>query len=317
MNTRPFDWRDLPALRRHRNQTVFLDTAMLLTRGPTLFSGVLLATLTPPVGVFSSLLTYVCNGCDDCEHTLIGQHSYTPGSQVAHLTFLTPDAALETSSFPGLLDYMATSAGERGVFRLLAEVDEHSPAFDALRQASFAIYSRQRIWQLTGQPAGEQAKPFAWRFATSRDIIAIRSLYNNVVPGIVQQVEPFQNRFPRGLVYQQNGELLAYAEVKYGQRGVWVHPFVHPDAEDVTEWFVGLLQNLPYRRSRPVYLCVRSYQSWLELAIEDIGAEAGPRQAVMVKHLAIPQRSVRAFAIPALEGGHPEVTAPIIRSETK
>jgi hypothetical protein len=30
---------------------------------------------------------------------------------------------------------------------------------------------------------------------------------------------------------------------------------------------------------------VRSYQAWLETALEDLGAEAGPRQAVMVRRL--------------------------------
>jgi hypothetical protein len=34
-----------------------------------------------------------------------------------------------------------------------------------------------------------------------------------------------------------------------------------------------------------VYLCVRSYQAWLEPVLADLGARAGERQAVMVKHL--------------------------------
>jgi hypothetical protein len=61
----------------------------------------------------------------------------------------------------------------------------------------------------------------------------------------------------------------------------------------------------------------RSYQSWLEPLIEDLGAETGPRQAVMVKHLAAAQKASRAFALPALEGGQPEITAPIARTESK
>ena len=38
--------------------------------------------------------------------------------------------------------------------------------------------------------------------------------------------------------------------------------------------------------NRPVYVCVRSYQAWLETVLEDLGAEAGTRQAVMVRRLA-------------------------------
>jgi hypothetical protein len=77
-----------------------------------------------------------------------------------------------------------------------------------------------------------------------------------------------------------------------------------------------LLYHVPHRRGRPVYVCVRTYNSWLEPAMEEIGAKAGPRQAVMVKHLAVPQKAVRAYVLPALEGGHPEATAPIVRSQS-
>jgi hypothetical protein len=62
---------------------------------------------------------------------------------------------------------------------------------------------------------------------------------------------------------------------------------------------------------------VRSYQAWLETAIEDLGAEAGPRQAVMAKQLVNQQKALRTFAIPALEGGQPEITAPVVRLGSK
>jgi hypothetical protein len=35
----------------------------------------------------------------------------------------------------------------------------------------------------------------------------------------------------------------------------------------------------------------------------------------MVKHLALPQKVVRSFALPTLEGGHPEITAPISQTQ--
>jgi hypothetical protein len=41
---------------------------------------------------------------------------------------------------------------------------------------------------------------------------------------------------------------------------------------------------------RPVYLAVRSYQAWLEHALEDAQAQVSPRQALMVKHLVKLQR---------------------------
>jgi hypothetical protein len=312
MTVRPFDWRDLPALHRFRHHSVYLDSALVLTRGPLLVPGALLSYLAPGVGVF----TCVLDGEGSGEDALIGQFIHSLGSQFAHLTFLTPDTALESTSVLELLEHMALLSGERGSMRLIADVDERTQAFETLRRGGFAIYSRQRIWQLTA-PLSLAKRPNAWRVSKNRDAIAIRSLYNNLVPGLVQQVEPYAMQHPKGMVYYQESELLAFVEFRYGHRGIWVQPFVHPDAETVAEHLIDLLQKMPNRFSRPTYICVRSYQSWLESTIEDLGAEAGPRQAVMVKHLAVAQKAARSFALPALDAGQPEVTAPIARSENK
>lgn len=312
MTVRPFDWRDLPTLNRFRRQSVFLDSALVLTRGPMLVPGALLSYLAPGTGVFTGVL---------CEHEaagepLMGQFIHPLGSQFARLTFLAPDPALESSPVSALLEYMALLSGERGALRLLADVDESKDAFDSLRRSGFAIYSRQRIWQFTSR-LSSKGRPNAWRMTSGQDVVAIRSLYNNLVPGLVQQAEPYLTQRPKGMVYYQDGGLLAYAEFRYGHRGIWIQPFVHPDAKDVPDRLFELLQKIPSRFSRPLYICVRSYQSWLESAIEVLGAEAGPRRAVMVKHLVVPQKAARAFALPVLEGGQPEVTAPIVRSESK
>jgi len=309
MSIRPFDWRDLPALHRYRNQSVFLHSSLVLTRGPMLLSGAILSALAPSMGINTTVSTR--NGDNQ---TLIGQTIQTPGSQNAQLTFLAPEEALRSIDFSPLLDYLCAQAVDRGAFRLLADVDEDSPVFEAIRQAGFAIYARQRIWRLTRIPAPDPISlplDSGWRPAEDRDLIGVRSLYYNLIPGLVQQVEPFPSDRLHGFVFCHKDEPQAYVEVRYGHRGIWVQPFVHPDAEDVGVYLGDMLQNLPNRRSRPVYLCVRSYQYWLETSIEALGAEPSPRQAIMVKHLAIPQKQLRAFTLPALEGGRPEISAPI------
>ena len=312
MTVRPFDWHDLPALHRCRYQSVYLDSARTLTRGTQLLRGALLSYLAPATGVFTCVLDEGAS----IEAPIMGQFIHALGSQFAQLIFLTPETALESSSVAALLEYIVALSGERGALHLMADVDEHTQAFEALRRGGFAIYSRQRVWQFTARSSSAPL-PSAWRATTSQDEIAIRSLYNNLVPGLVQQVEPHMRRHPKGMVYYQDGELLAFVEFKYGQRGVWIQPFVHPDAQDMADHFSTLIQKIPDRYSRPLYICVRSYQSWLETILEDLGADAGPLHAVMVKHLAVSKKAVRPFALPALEGGQPEVTAPIVRSESK
>jgi hypothetical protein len=51
--------------------------------------------------------------------------------------------------------------------------------------------------------------------------------------------------------------------------------------------------------------------------MEDLGAESSPRQAMMLKHLAIPQKALRPLTIPAIEGGRPEISAPISHAGTR
>jgi len=311
MTIRPFDWRDLPVLIRYRHQGLIFDNALILTRGSTLIpTGAMLFYFAPATGIF----TYLSTG-DHKHDPLLGQVSHSPGSSLARISYLAPESAIEAEALPALLEYMVVQAGGRGALHLLAEVDDRTKAFEMLRKAGFAIYVRQRIWQLKDELEQRSQDP-VWQVSKDSDLIPVRVLYNNLVPGLVQQVEPPPSEPLVGLIYRRGEDLLAYIELKYGSRGILVQPLIHPDAEDVTADLVKLLLSLPNRRSRPVYICVRTYQSWIEHSLENQGALAGPQQAVMVKHLAITKRVARSFALPALESGQPEATAPFIHSES-
>ena len=302
---RTFDWRDLPTLHRYRNQGLCLDAALEATRGNALVPGILLSYLSPATGIY----TWVC--ADECdEQPLMGQVVHPIDATFARITFLAPIEALESPSILELLDRLAQQAGEREAFNLLAEVDEGVIAFEALRKAGFAIFARQRVWRLKN---GKPAKDSYWRATNSKDAFSIQALYHNVVPGLVQQVEPLSSKNLNGLVCLDGQDLIGYADLKYGPHGIWVHPYIHPDVEDIDLWLHTMLQNIPDKRSRAIFICVRTYQSWLEPALNKMGADPGPMQAVMVKRLAVQQKVTRPFALPAIEG-QPEASAPIAQS---
>lgn len=311
MTIRPFDWRDLPILLRYRHRGFYFDNASILTRGEMLVSaGAVLSYFAPALGTY----TYLCLDEDNSGEQLMGQVSHNQGDQLARLRFLAPETAFESETLHSLLEYIVKKIGELGAFHLMAEVDERTTAFEYLRKAGFALYVRQKIWHCENE-VEHNPETSPWREITKQDVIAVRSLYNTLVPPLVQQVESLPTEQMKGLVYYEQDELLAYAEVKYGQRGIWVHPFIHPETEDVAERLTDLLYNLPNRHSRSIYLCVRSYQSWIEHTLEDMQIEAGPLQAVMVKHLAIAKKVRSSFTLPALEGGQQEITTPFMRSE--
>jgi hypothetical protein len=312
MSVRPFDWRDLPALLRYRKQCLFLDSTRLLTQGPRLVPGAFFFSyFSHAMGVFT--FQAATNGKRG--PVLLGQIVHPSGCATARLSYVTPASALDADNITGLVEHLTALIGARGAVHLLAEAEEQQQAFELLRKAGFSTYARQRIWQLTGEPAGEPVHS-TWKPAKAADIINVRSLYANLIPGLVQQVEAPPANQLRGLIFRQNEELLAYVEVKYGPRGILIQPFIHPDMGQVPQRLVYLLENIPYRRSRPVYIKIRSYQSWLEPFLEDLGAEAGPRQAIMVRHLAVAMKAARSFVLPRLERGQPEVSAPITRRIT-
>jgi hypothetical protein len=228
------------------------------------------------------------------------------GSRAAHLSYLLPVDTGNLIALSALMEHLAIQASEWGAFHLIGEVDEKTLVFEALRRAGFSIYNWQRIWQLKcgqDQQNGAAVKNSnrIWSLSTDLDGIAVKSLYQAVVPALVQPVEPLMGSRLHGLVYREEGEVIGYADIAYGPAGIWVQPIIHPATPVVSDLLLGLSNSLPHRGNRPVYLCVRSYQAWIESALENLNAEVGPRQALMVKHMAISQKFTHTIPLASLE----------------
>jgi hypothetical protein len=307
---RPFVLLDLPTLHRYRQKGFFLDTTTALTWGAAVVpAGALLTHLALATGIF----TYLGKADRGKKQIIVAQVVHHNHSSCARFSFLAPESALTTAAFPQMVEYVAHQVGERGGHNLVAEVDETTQVYEVLRQSGFAIYGRQRAWSLAGIPAPERRKN-DWRPVRDRDGIAVRTLYNALVPGLTQQVETPPWEPLRGLVLPHGGGLLAYASLTYGPRGIMVYPFFHPDAGQVSERLAEMLSKIPNRRGRPVYIGIRSYQAWLETALEEMGARAGARQAVMVKRLVATVQKPALAPLPALKGRTANPTVPIARS---
>jgi hypothetical protein len=287
---------------------LYLDTAQVLTRGASITSWIFRAFFLPATDTF----TWIC--ADDCSSLpVLGQFAHTADSHFARLTLLAPEDALESKITIDLLEGLAKQAGELGAFHLRAEMLEDSIAFESLRWAGFGVYARQRVWKLKENDEGFKAA-FPWKSVAKDQINSAQSLYHSLVPGMVQQIEPLPNKNVKGLICHVNGELQGYVDLKSGPRGIWAQPFIHPDTARVDARLMDLFESIPNRRSRPVYVCVRSYQSWLESSLKSMDAEVGPQQAVMVKHLVAQHSVKRPFALPQIDG-QPEITTPIAHSQ--
>ncbi len=296
-----------------RERGLCLDSQLAYTRGAQALQHALLDVLTPG----RSTCTLVARPAAPTEEPVVGQVAFPDGDEHARLTYLSPAEALEQPSSLRLLEALAEAAGERGAFHLIAEVDQDTAAVESLRRAGFGIYARQRIWRLRQAPASPPEAAGAWRPEQEADRPAIQALYRNLVPALVQQVEAPPDSQGRGLVHWLEEELLGYLEVHRGPRGVWVQPYFHPAAEDPKGLLAAFLAGHAAEPDRPWYICVRSYQGWLNAALEDLGFEAVCDQAVMVKRLAAAVRRPALAALPRLEATRPEATAPFAKIESK
>ena len=299
MTVRSLDLLDLPLLPRYRRNVLSLDSARILTHGNPLGAMAMLSYLNPRRYIYTAVASE--NG-----DSLMGQVILKGDETSARLTFLAPTENINGLTL-SLLDHLTTQAGEWGAFHLLAEVDENSPVFRSLRQAGFAMVAWQRVWKLPKLEKPDEES--SWREAEETDWPAVQSLHGQIIPALIQPMDALPKK-ASGLVCRPEGNLLAYVAVNSGPAGVWIQPLVPPDSGCGPERLAGLSG----WDSRPVYVCVRSYQAWLETILEDLGAEAGPRQAVMVRRLAKLQKAEEKVS--AMDKVLAKPVAPVARVAT-
>ena len=281
---RYFDWRDVGLVKTLADRGVCLDSETGLTQGNHPLQHALVSYLMPMAGAPTLIWR-----ADGDPGAIFGQLSHRQGEGHARLLYVAPAAQAESDGWQRLIERLAVEAGERRAQNLIAEVNEKSPEFEALRQAGFAIYARQTLWKLAPrQPATKASETVAVRPAERSDSIGVNTLYSNVVPRLVQQVEPGPQHIERGYVLEDGGELVAYLDVRRGPQGIWVEPFLHPQAYDLSEAVLETcLQLLPSPSEKPLYVCVRRYQDWLQNVVTRVGFESLGSQVVMVKRLAV------------------------------
>jgi hypothetical protein len=308
---RSFSWRDIALLHRVRNMGVCPDSHLACTRGPHVLQDALVDLVTPG----KSTCTLVVRPPDSKQLSGVGQFMHRVGQPYARLTFLGPLNAMAQPSGMRLIDALAHHAGKRGIHHLIAEVDEKHPVFENLRYCGFSIYARQRIWQLTDTPQiDSDAKDDTWRPETDADSVAIQNLYINLVPPLVQQVEPPPMRNNHNLVHWKGSDLLGYLAIEKGQKGIWAQPYYHPAVERIDDLLASLLITLSPTRHRPIFICVRSYQAGLSSSLERYGFTPRSNQAVAVKRLAASIRQRVRLPLPSYNGTQPEPTTPFTAS---
>jgi hypothetical protein len=312
----PFDLRDVPLVAQLENQGTSLYSEFALTRG---------------VRPLQSALTGFFSLHSRGDYTFVLPNHPTGFAQMrphttvprAVVTFVAPwlsagDEAAEV--WARLLDSVARAAGEMGLQQLVAEVPEGGPEITTLHRAGFAVLLRQDILRLKEgcaiePPNGELLRPCA-----ETDSWGIQQLYFNTAPRLAQQAEmpprAHHSGATRGYVLEEDGEAMAYLEIRRGSLGAWLRVVIHPQAEQHAMGVIahGLMLLGP-RWTAPVYCCVQRYQEWLWTPLESLGFELFGSTAVMVKRLVVPVAEPER--VPAHVLVQSKVTTPVVHSQSR
>ena len=295
MSIRPLDLLDLPTIARYRNDVLTLDSARALTRGHPLGAMGLLAYINPARHLYAAIR-------NSDGSTIMGGVIHTRGDTFAKPLYLAPSSNLSDPNLPALIEHLSAQAGEWQAVHVIAEVDETSDVFPALRMSGFSVYAWQRVWDVSQLEKTVSGSGSGWKRMSSVNLPAAQNLHYQIVPQLLHPIEPAPKR-PEGFIHTA---ARCFASVSYGVYGIVLTPLILPDESDVSEKLVSLVASLSDRNGRPVYLNVRSYQAWLEPVLEDLGAKASQRQAVMVKHLArLVKEGQPALVVPANAGVQP------------
>lgn len=285
---RPFHLRDLALVHRLGEHGVVFQTRAALTRIPNPVRRAIVHMLIG--GHYSTYVWKAENG----DAAGFAQLSWGDQNSSAHLACLGTesigctgkgDEDIDEDVWLALLDELTVVAGQRGFHNIIAEASENGPELPILRRAGYAVYTRQDIW-ICDHPSGETSPDLLVPRQTIDDW-DITVLYSNIVPGLIQSVEPNPPiNAGQNWILREEGELAAFVHILEGPIANWMRLLIHPNAQTKPKRIVeAALQMNPPSPEHPIYCSVRRYQSWLQGSLEKAGFRLWGSQAVLVKHI--------------------------------
>jgi hypothetical protein len=212
-----------------------------------------------------------------------------PDSPNAHILNVGASAAgkavaeIDEDVWLPLLDQLVAVIGRRGIHSLMAQVSESGAELPVLRRAGFAVYTRQDIW--VANLINNKHKAAILQPRRAIDDWEVQILYANIVPRLIQLVEPMPPlNYGKSWVLREDAELVSFVHLNHGPLASWMRLFIHPNASVPPEEIIRAAHQMkPAKVSHPMYCCVGRYQSWLQHALQEMGFRFWGSQAVMVK----------------------------------
>ena len=207
--------------------------------------------------------------------------------RLAYLSFFGGNDQITDGDLAVILYDLGQSTQQLGAMHMVAEVDHKHPLLERMKSLGFGVSAWQDIWKLNlhaPYPVDLEQKA-EWCPLAEVDWWQAVQLLQSIIPPISQITDLPHRHHSRFWVCHQAESIIAFADVRPGPRGIWVQPTFSPEVSRIPDLLCYLANSLPARLSRPIFLSVRSYQSWLFRSIEQMDAEYVGHQAILIKHL--------------------------------
>jgi hypothetical protein len=301
---------DLWTLRRTPQRRIFFYTEAMLASGYRPFVVSARSALGPLGNDMVTLL--LRNG---------GTRGYIQALKRAHspeldLTYLAGFTSRNRSMPDGdvwytLIENLVERAGHARIERIFASVGQRfDDMAEVLKQLGFQPYTQQQIWVMSEPGVEAGSALLALRRQHRRDAWPIHQLYTRVTPRHVQQAELRQSstwQLPRpkrrigwrerAWVLGDDTALKTHIHVITGPRSHVLRTMIDHDLREQSAAVLryGLSQ---LTEPRTVFAILRSYQSEIGGALEELGFKLRGEQTLFVKHLtAVQRQAVRVHGL--------------------
>jgi hypothetical protein len=216
----------------------------------------------------------------------LGQVRVLSQEKVSHIALLGGSEEIEPDDLTLMIKDLSIRTMRMGCMHLVAEVDHKYPLLEKLKSCGFGVSSWQDIWHFNQQRSvrHETRQPEEWCPLAEVDWWQATQLLQAVTPPISQLIDLPAHYQSRYWVCHKHDRIIAFADVRYGPQGIWIQPIFDPEVSLCSDLLHDLIHNLPARLSRPIYISIRSYQSWLFRSVELMDVDYVGHQAILVKH---------------------------------
>lgn len=280
---RDLEFFDLPKLSSRAQDVQFFHTARRLAWGRSMMP---MSAVFSPLPPMQARLTKIVEG----DGFAVGQLTRDAGERFARLNFLGAGqkacAVLGGMVLDGLMeDLLRMTWREAPVHAVFAETEMNVDAFAFLKCHGFSTVGYQKVWRVPGLL--ENSDEMHWRLSDAGDQADFMKLYEEVTPPVVRNAERPGKDFLYGMVYEEKGEKVGFAEILQGPKGVSVRLLMHPKIEEIEECLLELAHVAHRFYTRALYFIVPSYLSWLDSTLLRMNAEASDLMAVMAKSVVV------------------------------